>query len=157
MIRLSSLLMACTGFVVATGCTSHASPATPLSALADSVLSGKQQATCTTVASLPGPGAAPFRECRTTGADTAVLVTRDAKGLVVLVSRQWKLANSGPDPDYSALLQHLKSDFGSGESTCQDPSLRGTMWRLPDRHVILGILAEGAVYFAAIAGVPLCR
>jgi hypothetical protein len=157
MIRPSRLLMACTAFVVATGCTSNAGPVTALTALADSVLSGKQQGTCTTVASLPGPGAAPFRECRTTGADTAVLVTRDAKGVVVLVSRQWKLANSGTDPNYTALLQHLKSDFGSGDPTCQDPSLSGTMWRLPDRHLILGTLAEGAVYFAAIAGEPLCR
>jgi hypothetical protein len=157
MMRRFIVAMASTAVVATTSCKRQASPAAPLRSLADSVLSQKPEPSCTTVASLPGPGASPFRECRTTGADTAVIVTRDAKGVVVLVSRQWKLANSGTDTNYAILLEQVKSKFGLGEPSCQDPSLSGTMWRLPDRHLILGALAEGSAYFAAVAGDPLCR
>lgn len=156
MTRRWALLMALAASGVATGCTSPASRATALRTLADSVLAGKPQPECTTLASLPGPGRAPFRECRTAAADTAVIVIRDDEGAVVLVSRQWPLAGPGADPAYVSLRQRLVTAFGPGEPACQDPALRGTMWRLPDRHVLLGDMAAGGAYFAAIAGEPMC-
>lgn len=157
MIRLWLMLAACAALAVLADCGRAMGPMSPLSSLADSVLSGKPTPTCATITVLPGTGRAPFQECRTTDADTAVIVIRDATRVVVLVSRQWKLAESGADTAYASLLQRATTRLGQGEPTCQDPSLTGTMWALPDRHVILGILAEGAAYSATIAGVPLCR
>lgn len=157
MIRLWIMLTACASLVVLADCSRTMGPMSPLSSLADSVLSGKPAPTCATITALPGPGRAPFHECRTTGADTAVIVIRDATRVVVLVSRQWRLAESGADTTYTSLLERVTSQLGQGEPTCQDPSLTGTMWTFPDRHVILGLLAEGEAYAAMIAGVPLCQ
>jgi hypothetical protein len=153
--RMATVIPVATLLLVGGGCNSQ-QQGSALRALADSVMAGKPHPECHEERGFPGPGEPPFRECRVSAADTNVIVTKDARGHVVMVSRQWTAA-PGRDARLIALDSLLRARLGNGEPTCQDPTLVGRTWRGSDHHIILGRLPSDEVYFASIAGSPLCK
>ena len=154
-IRLASLASIC---VLGSGaCNSRSARNGPLAVAADSLLAGTRPE-CVSLAQNPGPGEAPFRECRATKGDTAIIVINDAMQKVVLISREWRVDSSAIRADFQDLEERLTLSHGVGQQACQDPSFApGRMWRTAEYHSILAALPiSNSLYFGQILGAPLC-